>query len=205
MVQNSIIERKNTGLLIVVSGPSGVGKGTINERIVEKFNAWKSVSMTTRNPREGEVDGVDYYFVNDEEFENRIKDNNFIEYAKYNDKYYGTPKDKLIEHMNEGIDSILEIEVQGAKNIKDMFSDAILIYIVPPSYSALRDRLLNRATESREEIENRMRIARKEIEYLDIYDYVIVNDDLEKAISDVVGIINSEKLRTKRIIDVHLD
>lgn len=205
MEKNSFIERKDTGLLIVVSGPSGVGKGTINEKIVEKFRAWKSVSMTTRGPREGETEGVDYYFVSDDEFKNRIRDNKFIEYAEYNGNYYGTPKDKLIEHMNEGIDSILEIEVQGAKNIKDMFDDAILIYIAPPSYSALRERLLNRGTESIEEIDRRMSIARKEVEYLDIYDYVVINDDLETAINDVVGIINSEKLRVSRITNVHLD
>ena len=204
MKKNSMIERKNSGLLIVISGPSGVGKGTISEKLIEKFNSWKSVSMTTRNPREGEIDGEDYYFVSVDEFENRINEDKFIEYAKYNDNYYGTPKDKLIEHMEDGIDSILEIEVQGAKNIKDMFNDAILIYIAPPSFDTLRERLLNRGTESEEEIDKRMNIAKKEIEYLDIYDYVVVNDDLELATREVIEIINSEKLKTSRVLKVNI-
>ena len=129
MENKEMIERNNNGLLIIISGPSGVGKSTICDSLVKKFRAWVSVSMTTRSPRDGEVEGEDYYFISKDEFEERIRDNRFIEYAKYNDNYYGTPKDKLIEHLDKGIDSILEIEVQGAKKIKELFEDAILIYM----------------------------------------------------------------------------
>ena len=200
-----MIERNDNGLLVVISGPSGVGKGTICSRILKEFNAWESVSMTTRSMRDYEEEGKDYYFVNFEEFEDRISNDMFIEYAKYNDNYYGTPKDKIIEHIGKNIDVILEIEVKGARIVKDKFPSSILIYVVPPSFDVLKERLMNRNTETEEEIEKRLNIVKEEIKSLDCYDYVVVNDDLEKAVSEIIGIISSEKLKTSRINKVNVE
>jgi len=177
------------GKFIVISGPSGVGKGTICNVLLKEFNAWFSVSMTTRGIREGEVDGVNYYFVSKDEFKKRIEDGKLLEYNIYNDNYYGTPKDKVLEKLDEGIDVILEIDVNGARNIKKLFSDALLIYIAPPSIDILRDRLVGRGTEDETTIEKRLKIAEDELKQVDFYDYVIVNDDLDKAIDEIKKII----------------
>lgn len=180
------------GKFIIISGPSGVGKGTICNRLIKELNAWYSVSMTTRGIREGEVDGVNYYFISKDEFRKRIDEGKLLEYNIYNDNYYGTPKDKVIEKLEEGIDVFLEIDVNGAKNVKNKFEDALLIYIAPPSMDDLRTRLLNRGTEDLETIENRIRIASEEQKQIDFYDYVVVNDDLEDAILKVKNIILDE-------------
>lgn len=180
------------GKFIIISGPSGVGKGTICERLIKELNAWYSVSMTTRGIRDGEVDGVNYYFISKDEFKKRIDEGKLLEYNIYNDNYYGTPKDKVLEKLESGIDVFLEIDVNGAKNIKKKFDDAVLIYISPPSIDELRERLLNRGTEDLETIENRLRIASDELKQIDFYDYVVVNDDLEKAILTVKNIILDE-------------
>ena len=177
------------GKFIVISGPSGVGKGTIYKRVMKELGAWYSVSMTTRSIREGEVDGIDYYFITKDEFKKRIDDGALIEYNIYNDNYYGTPKDKVLEKLNEGIDVFLEIDVNGARNIKNIFPDALLIYIAPPTIDVLRDRLINRGTEDMETIENRLKIASDELKQLDFYDYVVVNDNLDEAILLVKKII----------------
>ena len=177
------------GKFIIISGPSGVGKGTICDVLLKELNAWFSVSMTTRNMREGEVDGVNYYFISKEEFRKRIEDGQLLEYNIYNDNYYGTPKDKVLEKLAEGTNVFLEIDVNGAKNIKNIFPDALLIYIAPPSIEELTDRLINRGTEDLETIENRIKIANDELKQIDFYDYVVVNDDLEEAISKVRNII----------------
>ena len=139
--------------------------------------------------REGEVEGKNYYFVTKEEFERKIKEDNFIEYNVYNNNYYGTPKDKILEKINEGIDVFLEIDVNGARNIKKKFPDSLLIYIAPPSIEELRKRLENRGTETEDKIQNRLKIAEEELKQTDMYDYVIVNDDLETAIDEVRKII----------------
>ena len=180
------------GKFIVISGPSGVGKGTICDRLIKELNAWYSVSMTTRGIREGEIDGVNYYFVSKDEFLNRIKEGKLLEYNIYNDNYYGTPKDKVLEKLEQGINVFSEIDVNGARNIKNIFSDALLIYIAPPSIDILRERLLGRGTEDIETIEKRLRIAEEELKMIDFYDYVVVNDDLEEAISKVRNIICNE-------------
>lgn len=180
------------GKFIIISGPSGVGKGTICERLIKELNAWYSVSMTTRGIREGEVDGVNYYFISKDEFRKRIDEGKLLEYNIYNDNYYGTPKDKVIEKLEEGVDVFLEIDVNGAKNVKNKFEDALLIYIAPPSMEDLRTRLLNRGTEDLETIENRIRIASEEQKQIGFYDYVVVNDDLEDAILKVKNIILDE-------------
>ncbi len=180
------------GKFIVVSGPSGVGKGTIFNEVVKKVNGWYSVSSTTRSPREGEVDGVNYYFITKEAFENKIKKGDFLEYNYYNNNYYGTLKDNVLNKINAGVDVFLEIDVNGAHNIKRMFPDAILIYIAPPSMEELRRRLVDRGTENIEKINQRLEIAEKELKEIDFYDYVVVNDDLEKAIKEVMDIVKRE-------------
>ena len=177
------------GKFIVISGPSGVGKGTICNKLINELNAWYSVSTTTRAPREGEVDGVNYYFITKEEFEKKIKNDEFLEYNVYNDNYYGTSKKIVMEKMDEGINVFSEIDVNGAHNIKRIFPDALLIYIAPPSIETLKERLINRGTESLETINKRLKIAEKELKEIDFYDYVVVNDDLEKATNEVKDII----------------
>lgn len=178
------------GKFIVLSGPSGVGKGTICNTLLKELNAWYSVSMTTRAPREGEQEGINYYFVTKEEFENRLKNNELLEHNIYNNNYYGTPKDKVLDKLNQGIDVFSEIDVNGAKNIKEMFPESLLIYIAPPSMEELRKRLTERGTETEDKINARLAIALEEAKQQHIYDYVVVNDDLETAINDVRKIIN---------------
>lgn len=182
----------NKGKFVVISGPSGVGKGTICDRIINELKAAYSISFTTRSPREGEVDGVNYYFISKEEFERRIKLGDFLEYNIYNDNYYGTSKDMVLKNINNGINVLAEIDVNGAHNIKRMFDDALLIYIAPPSIDILRDRLIGRGTESMEKINQRLKIAEKELEEIDFYDYVVVNDDLDDAVDKVKKIILKE-------------
>ena len=180
------------GRFIVLSGPSGVGKGTICNVLLNELDAWYSVSMTTRNIRDGEVDGVNYYFVSREEFENRIENGKLLEYNIYNGNYYGTPKDKILEKLDEGVNVFLEIDVNGAFNVKKLFPDALLIYIAPPSIEVLRERLIGRGTEDVATIEKRLKIAEEELKRVDFYDYVIVNDDLDLAIEKVRNAILSE-------------
>lgn len=180
------------GKFIVISGPSGVGKGTICNRLINELNAWYSVSTTTRTPREGEVNGVNYFFVTKEEFEDKIKNGEFLEYNVYNNNYYGTSKKVVLDKMNKGINVFSEIDVNGAHNIKKIFPDALLIYIAPPSIEALRERLIGRGTESLEKIEQRLEIAKKELEEINFYDYVVVNDDIEKATNEVRDIIKNK-------------
>lgn len=177
------------GKFIVMSGPSGVGKGTICNTLMQELDAWYSVSMTTREIREGEVDGVNYYFISKEEFKKRIDEGKLLEYNIYNDNYYGTPKDKVLKKLEEGKNVFLEIDVNGARNIKKLFPNAILIYVAPPSIEELRNRLISRGTEEMDVIEKRLKIAEEELKQIDFYDYVVVNDDLDKAISKVREII----------------
>ena len=177
------------GNYIVISGPSGVGKGTICKQVVENLKLEYSISMTTREKREGELDGVNYYFTTKDDFKNRIKNKEFIEYAIYNDNYYGTLKKEVIDKINMGKNIICEIEVQGAKQIKKLFPFALLIFITPPSIEELRNRLLKRNTNDLDDVERRINIAKEEDKYKDIYDYVVVNDDLDKAILEVNNII----------------
>lgn len=182
----------NKGKFIVVSGPSGVGKGTIFDKIVKEMNGWYSVSSTTRLPREGEVDGVNYFFITKENFKDKIKNEEFLEYNYYNENYYGTSKKNVLDKINSGIDVFMEVDVNGAHNIKKMFPDAILIYIAPPSIEELKRRLINRGTESIEKINQRLEIADKELKEIDFYDYVVINDDIDKATDEVRKIIRKE-------------
>lgn len=179
------------GSLIVISGFSGVGKGTVVKRLVSDFGYNLSVSATTRSPREGEVDGREYYFMDRKDFENLIDYGGFIEWTQYVENYYGTPKKYVEEKLADGKDVILEIEVMGALNVKKQFPDALLIFISAPSISKLKSRLAGRGTESEETIIKRLRKATEEAEDMDKYDYIIVNDDLDECIHTVDSVIRS--------------
>lgn len=188
---------KNKGLLLVVSAPSGCGKGTILGEILKDDSFYYSISATTRAPREGEQDGVNYHFITKEEFEQRIAQGGMLEYAQYCGNYYGTPK-KEVEQMREaGRDVILEIEVEGAMKVRALCPDAVFLFIAPPSVEELRRRLNKRGTEAAEVIEERVSQASRELSYADRYDYIIVNGELEKAIQDFRTVVRAEKLRTK--------
>lgn len=190
----------NCGSLIVLSGPSGAGKGTIlNELLKSDDNLKYSVSMTTREPRDGEVDGVNYFFVTKEEFEREIKNNNFLEYALVHSNYYGTPKSKVEEYIKKGHDVILEIDIQGALKVKETNPDAIFVFIMPPSMKELRDRLVKRGTESKDKIIERFKNAYKEINEVKKYNYVVINDDVSKAVSKIQAIMLAERCRVDRI------
>ena len=200
-----MIKTNNKGLLIVVSGPSGAGKDTICQKLIkENSNIWMSVSMTTRKPRPLEKDGVDYFFVSSEEFENKINDNTFLEYASYNDNYYGTPKDKVEEKLNEGKDVILVIDINGAINIKKIIPSALFIFIMPPDMETLKNRLIGRKTESKDTVVKRFITAYNEVNNYKKYNYVVVNDKVEDAVNKVKSIIQSEKCRVDRIEDIYL-
>lgn len=200
-----MIKTNNKGLLIVVSGPSGAGKDTICQKLIkENSNIWMSVSMTTRKPRPLEKDGVDYFFVSSEEFENKINDNTFLEYASYNENYYGTPKDKVEEKLNEGKDVILVIDINGAINIKKIIPSALFIFIMPPDMETLKNRLIGRKTESKDKVVKRFITAYNEVNNYKKYNYVVVNDKVEDAVNKVKSIIISEKCRVDRIEDIYL-
>ncbi len=190
------------GLLVIISGPSGVGKGTIRKALfnVPDNNFCYSVSMTTRKPRDGEVDGQDYFFVSREEFERRIKENGFLEYAEFVGEYYGTPLDYIDKQMSEGKEVIVEIEVQGALQVKERLPEAVFVFIVPPSRKALVERLKNRGTDSDSKIKKRIDKAESEYSLAYKYDYIVVNDDVENAADRIYAIIRAEHAKTERSI-----
>lgn len=188
----------NKGLLIVVSGPSGCGKGTILEELKKRRDFYYSVSATTRAPRDGEIDGIHYHFKTIDEFEKLMENDGMIEYAKYCDNYYGTPRKEVIDKLNQGKDVILEIEVQGALNVRKSYPEAVLIFILPPSLKELRRRLNKRGTETEERIEKRIAKATEEINTAVKYDYVIINSNLIQAVNELDSIIISEKSTIKR-------
>ena len=202
-----MIKEKSKGLLIVMSGPSGAGKGTICKKLLEDDKKTKlSISMTSRDPRGSEVDGVDYYFVTKEEFEERINNDEFLEYATvHNNQYYGTPKGQIENDLNKGINVILEIDIQGALKIKEKVKEALFIFIMPPSMEVLKERLINRKTETKDKILERFKTAYKEINEFKKYNYVVVNDKLDDAVDKVKSIIKAEKCRVDRIEDIYLN
>lgn len=202
----NILKSNNKGSLIVLSGPSGSGKDSICERLKEYNDSfWVSISCTTRKPRTGEEEGIDYFFKTKEEFEKLIKENKLLEYAEYNGEYYGTPKEKINEYLNKGIDVILVIEVQGALKIKKLINEAIFIFIMPPTMKDLVLRLKKRGTESDEKILKRFKKAYQEVNMITKYNYVVVNDELDKATKKVNSIIEAQKCMVDRIEEVFLN
>ena len=187
------------GLLIVLSGPSGVGKGTINQRVRELSpDIKKSVSVTTRLQRPNEKDGIHYHFISQNEFDNLIKNNGLLEYAKVYQNYYGTPKKPVIDALEKGIDMIFELDIQGARLIKQAYDDCVRIFITPPSIEELQNRLNNRGTETEEVKALRLSETIKELNEAKYYDYMVVNNDVEKAAKTIIDIISAEKARTLR-------
>ncbi|MBC6308225.1 guanylate kinase [Listeria sp. FSL L7-1582] len=190
------------GLLIVLSGPSGVGKGTVRKAVFDDptTSFEYSISMTTRKAREGEVDGVDYYFRTKEQFEQAIADGKMLEYAQYVGNYYGTPLDYVEEILVAGKDVFLEIEVQGALQVRKAMPEGIFIFLTPPDLSELKNRIIGRGTESMDVVEERMSEARREIEMMNAYDYAVVNDIVDNAVQKIKGIVQTEHLKTERVI-----
>ena len=188
------------GNLIVISGPSGAGKGTICKALFEREdNLYISVSATTRSPREGEVDGVNYYFLTQEEFKKKVDNNEFLEWAEVHGNYYGTPKFNVEEMINEGKNIILEIDVQGALNVKKNCEDGVFIFILPPSMEELKRRIIARGSETPESLIKRFKTAYEEINYISKYNYAVVNDDLEEAVKKVQNILYAEECRVNNI------
>ena len=186
---------RKKGRLYVISGPSGTGKGAICTEILKDINNEFSVSMTTREAREGETHGKEYYFVSHEEFLDNIEKGNFLEYATVFDNYYGTPKDMVLKRLEKGRNIILDIDVQGGLNVKAAMPDAVLIFLLPPSLAALRERLEKRGTETPDKIEKRLSKAVNEIRFIGEYDYYVVNDIREEAVQEVRSIMTAESLR----------
>ncbi|MCG1008669.1 guanylate kinase [Salinicoccus sp. ID82-1] len=189
------------GLLIVLSGPSGVGKGTVRKAIFDHPDTdFKySISMTTRQKRAGEVDGVDYFFKSKEEFEALIEQDKFIEYAQYVGNYYGTPVDYVDQTMASGHDVFLEIEVEGAKQVREKFPEALFIFLAPPDLTQLEERLVNRGTDSPEIIRHRIDEAKRELRLMNLYDYVVINDDVDHARQRVQCIVEASHMKRARV------
>ena len=184
------------GKLFIISGPSGAGKGTICNEILNMMpDVFVSVSMTTRNPRQGEVPDVSYHFVSKDQFEKIIKEDGFFEYANVHSNYYGTPKAPVMEQIEKGNDAILEIDVQGALQVKEVYPEAVTIFILPPSMEELKNRIVGRGTETEETIKLRLKNAIGEISCVDKYDYAVLNDQLEIAVEQVASVMKAEHVK----------
>ncbi|MBI0121586.1 guanylate kinase [Lactobacillus kullabergensis] len=193
------------GLLLVLSGPSGVGKGTVKSAIVKNkvFPFEYSVSMTTRKPRPGEINGKDYYFVTQERFKQAISQDELLEYNQYVNNFYGTPKAPVEKMLDEGKDVLLEIDVNGAKKVRKQMPDGVFIFLTPPDLHTLHTRLENRGTESEDVIMGRIKQARQEILVMQDYDYAVVNDTVANAVDHIKAIVEAEHVSVKRVIDTY--
>lgn len=191
---------KEKGILFILSGPSGVGKGTVREQLFKQDPSLKySISATTRAPRPGEEHGKDYFFRSTAEFELMIAEKRLLEHAKYVDNYYGTPFDYVEAQLAEGNDVFLEIEVQGAMQVKENFTEGVFIFLAPPSIHELKNRIVGRGTESEETVHNRLNVAKEEIKMITAYDYVVVNDDIDLAVENIQAIVKSENCKRERL------
>ncbi len=191
------------GFLLIISGPAGTGKGTVcNELLKRNKDIMFSVSATTRKPRVGEEDGVNYHFLEEDKFQNMINDNEFLEHAYVHTNYYGTPREFVMDHIKKGEIVLLEIDVQGALQIKNNYSEAVFIFLLPPTMDELKDRIVKRGTESEEDINRRFKNAFKELDFVGEYDYFVINDKVENAVDDIEAIIKAENLRVKRHSDI---
>ena len=191
--------KEGQGILTVISGFSGAGKGTVTRKILEQYDNYAlSISATTRDPREGEENGREYFFKTAEEFEKMIAKDELIEYAKYVNNYYGTPKMYVQEQLQKGKDVILEIEIQGALKVKEKYPDTLLLFITPPSAQELKNRLIRRGTEEMDVIEKRMKTAAWEAQFMDQYDYIVINGELQTCVEELHAIIQSEHKKSAR-------
>ena len=187
------------GLLVVISGPSGAGKGTVCKSLVEKNNVWLSVSVTTRAPREGEEHGINYFFITKKQFITKIDSSDFLEYAEVYGNYYGTPKSSVIEMIDSGQDVILEIDIQGALRVKETYKEGVFIFILPPSMKELENRIVGRDSETKESLMTRLKSAYDEINYISRYNYAVINKTVDKTVTKIESIIIAEKCRVDRI------
>ena len=204
MIPDEVKTLNKRGLLIVISGFSGSGKGTVVKELVDRYGYNVSISATTRKPRDYETEGVEYFFVTKEEFENKISENGFIEHAQFVGNYYGTPKDYVESMLADGKDVILEIEVQGGLQVKEQYPDTVMIFLAPPDAEELKMRLEGRGTESSDVILKRLERAKQEIAYIDRYDYFVINDDLNECVDNIHNILSYEKKKliyNKYVID----
>lgn len=190
------------GLLVVISGPSGAGKGTIYQRVIERTGMKRSVSVTTRKPREGEVEGVNYYFRTEEQYQQMIAAGEFLETAEVYHNYYGTPKAPVFENLNNGYDVLFEVDVHGAKSIKKKYPEAISIFVMTPDFKSLEERLRGRGTESEDSLKTRLGAAKRELGKYEMFDYIVFNDTVDQAVADVLDIINAEKRKVKNNLSV---
>ncbi len=191
---------EHKGKLFIISGPSGAGKGTICKRLIDETQVEISVSMTTRQPRAGEVDGKSYYFTTKEDFLKEVEADGFLEWAEVYGNYYGTPKAKVDEKLAAGIDVVLEIDIQGALKVKEAYPEGIFIFILPPSMAELRKRITGRGSETEESLKLRLSQTLKEVSYIDKYDYCVVNGELEEAVTRVKSIVIAEHSRVSQNI-----
>lgn len=196
------LDLRGKGMLVVLSGPSGSGKDTVLKNLKEsEFSFDKTISATTRNIRDNEKDGVDYYFIDKNTFEERIKNNEFLEYTIYSGNYYGTPKSEVEKHIDKGGCILLKIEVEGAGNVRKAMPEALSIFIIPPSMEELERRLRTRGTETEESFRERFEAAKEELSRANEYDYVVINDDVNLCTEQIIKILESEKLRYCRMAD----
>ena len=194
------MDKGHSGILIVLSGASGTGKDTVIRELLKKSDKFSlSVSATTRQPRKGERDGADYFFIKREEFLKKAERGEFLEYAEYCGNFYGTPKDYVFKMLEKGTDVILEIEVDGGSQIKTKYADAVSIFIVPPSVKVLKERLSRRGLDNDKVIEKRLSQSEKEIRCAANYDYIVINDSLEQCAKDILKILEAERMKSKRL------
>lgn len=190
------------GILLIISGPSGAGKGTVVSELKENGGYALSISATTRQPRQNEKDGVHYFFKSKEQFEKMIEDKKLLEYAAFCGNYYGTPIDYVNEQIENNKTVILEIEVQGALQVKEVYPEAVLVFLTPPSMNELEKRLVGRATETPEKIKLRLDRAKEEFDIIDKYDYIVINDSVKQAVIDIECIVKAEKMKAKRNLNL---